>query len=915
MNAATASSVASTTRVVEDANVQDASAQIYGLWEEHEEAIERIETLSALLESKSGDEFDTIVSDLNGTEKEACEYIELGIENWKKREREVAADYENAKKRCAELNLDVDEFERQKIKEAVRNVCHAQLASKIAAEMHMALRTSVSKDDDDDEPASSHPSAEMSEAEAMTQVDVLDKSAPLMSADIEPEKAFVYDEADDDQPCEIRSICPHTREYAIDEALHKLLQLHQIDAVNKALSRLVANCGMMIAHEPGLGKTLTALTITHTFLQNVESRVLLLCPLTLVSHWLAEHCKWKNHFCFQTTSFHTSDSLSSKTIAIDQWKRHKGLLVISTSCFQHDIALIQTAIDSTVLVVIDEAHVDLANRNNQLYKHVSQLNSNLRILLSGTPVQNSFDEYANTLDLIAPDHVLRFARLSFVFERGGDDQSQVQAYDQSLENIMRILSDQEDKEKSMANLFLRRVLKAGISEICHIQSHDDLHITMRTSGSHLQTQIPETVQYIIKHTDRPVDSCKAFAHDAFDASVDTKIALCEHLIKTLRSKCRGDKIVVFSEYKDVLQKLHLSTSDSFLICGSTKQSDRSLVVDSFRTTASPSVLFMTLQIGGLGLNLNFANRVILLTTHYNPTKDSQAVCRCVRFGQMKGVHVYRFIAEKTEEERKYINGVRKISLQSSLWQCHTHKTFDESDIYEPSDFGSDRSISNFAAKKEVLSMITSILSPSSRTLKTRTINDANINNATRIVNAINVCPVDRDKALRFEQPTSRLAPMRIETWNAHHMDYVENGETIRILLPPRAPSVMSYHGNLIVLHKDPVCYTDEELSSFDRQFRLDSARGAVPQFTLAFDSKSIKRLEFQIVRAQRDDDDGVTEDDWEPLDSFTTFNGALHIMLEVGRWHIRSRQRPYKGLSCSAFSQPSAVITVHCGRL
>ena len=69
------------------------------------------------------------------------------------------------------------------------------------------------------------------------------------------------------------AITPSTSHLSVSMSLCKCLQVHQLDAANKALSRLAHCAGFLIAHEPGLGKTLTTLAIIDTYDAKSPSRI------------------------------------------------------------------------------------------------------------------------------------------------------------------------------------------------------------------------------------------------------------------------------------------------------------------------------------------------------------------------------------------------------------------------------------------------------------------------------------------------------------------------------------------------------------------------------------------------------------------------------------------------------------------
>ena len=92
---------------------------------------------------------------------------------------------------------------------------------------------------------------------------------------------------------------------------------------------------------------------------------------------------------------------------------------------------------------------------------------------------------------------------------------------------------------------------------------------------------------------------------------------------------------------------------------------RAVDISEFNKAGSEYFAFiMTTRAGGLGVNLQTADTVILLDSDWNPQVDNQAIARCHRIGQTKPVHVYRLIASGTVEERMVARAQKKMFLDT-----------------------------------------------------------------------------------------------------------------------------------------------------------------------------------------------------------------------------------------------------------
>lgn len=100
--------------------------------------------------------------------------------------------------------------------------------------------------------------------------------------------------------------------------------------------------------------------------------------------------------------------------------------------------------------------------------------------------------------------------------------------------------------------------------------------------------------------------------------------------------------------------------------GSTAISKRQALVDLFNNQPSIFLFIMTTRVGGLGINLVGADRVILFDPDWNPSMDIQARERCWRIGQKRPVTIYRLVTSGTIEEKIYHRQIFKTVLSNRV---------------------------------------------------------------------------------------------------------------------------------------------------------------------------------------------------------------------------------------------------------
>ena len=98
----------------------------------------------------------------------------------------------------------------------------------------------------------------------------------------------------------------------------------------------------------------------------------------------------------------------------------------------------------------------------------------------------------------------------------------------------------------------------------------------------------------------------------------------------------------------------------------TKVNERQTIIDDFRDDKTTTAFLLSTGAGGTGLNLMFANKVIIFDSSFNPQDDIQAENRAHRVGQTRDVEVVRLVTKGTIEEQIYALGQTKLALDSKV---------------------------------------------------------------------------------------------------------------------------------------------------------------------------------------------------------------------------------------------------------
>ncbi len=403
--------------------------------------------------------------------------------------------------------------------------------------------------------------------------------------------------------------------------------------------RFLENAGMsgLLADEMGLGKTLQTLTWLSLAgkTEGAHRPSLIVCPTSLVRNWEAEAAKF--------TPWMKTLVISGPNRADDFPKINSADIVITS------YALLQRDFDGAWLgrdfnaVVLDEAQ-HIKNRQTKNAKAVKMLSSQKRLVLTGTPVENSVADVWSIFDFLMPTYL-------------GDYESFKLGYEEPIAEGGAGAEDALARLKRKLHPFiLRRVKKTVAKDL------PDKIIKVSYCPMDEDTQ-REYNEALMKTRRQAGDMIKAkgFTKSKFEilamlmklrqiASLGKLNAFMEQLQSAIAG---GHKILVFSQFVKMLQIIASQLQEEGVpfcyLDGSTK--DRLGECNRFNRDPKIPVFLISLMAGGTGLNLTGADMVIHYDPWWNPAVEAQATDRAHRIGQKKTVYVMKMIASGSIEER------------------------------------------------------------------------------------------------------------------------------------------------------------------------------------------------------------------------------------------------------------------------
>lgn len=533
----------------------------------------------------------------------------------------------------------------------------------------------------------------------------------------------MFDKSAEDFILEGKSSIGHKSAFKLQGRIAKMLYPHQRDGLRWLWSLHCQGKGGILGDDMGLGKTMQICGfLAGLFYSRLIKRVLVVAPKTLLPHWIKELSVVG---LSEKTREYYGTSAKLRQYELNYILQDKGVLLttydivrnnsksLQGNCFSED----DETEDGTTwdYMILDEGHL-IKNPGTQRAKSLLEIPSAHRIIISGTPLQNNLKELWALFNFCCPsllgDNKWFKEHYECAILRGNDKKAserdkrigsmaakelreRIQPYflrrmksevfnednDQAATKLskkndiivwLRLTSCQRQlyeaflKSELALSAFDGSVL-AAITILKKICDHP-LLLTKRAAEEVLEGMetvlSPEDAGVAEKLAKHLADVVDRDDHEVYDDNVSCKISFIMSLLDNLIPK--GHNVLIFSQTRKMLNLIEqslLSKDYEFLrIDGTTKATDRVKIVNDFQEGRGASIFLLTSQVGGLGLTLTRADRVIVVDPAWNPSTDNQSVDRAYRIGQKKDVIVYRLMTCGTVEEKIYRKQVYKGGL-------------------------------------------------------------------------------------------------------------------------------------------------------------------------------------------------------------------------------------------------------------
>ena len=396
----------------------------------------------------------------------------------------------------------------------------------------------------------------------------------------------------------------------------------------------------LLADDMGLGKSIQAI---QTIVSLGSDRNLVLCPATLKLNWQNE---FKKHFDIDAVVVDGKKDKREK-VWLDENNKY---IIANYDILAYDWDVIPKEWGS---IICDEV-VYLKNHSAQRTKLVKKLKSDLRIALSGMPIENHLMEFHSILEWVRPEIVPSYPKFKQRYINL-DYRGKIHSY-KNLEELHLLTSPyilRREKEKVLTELppkiysdfplELDSSAKKAYDTIC-----DDFYDWLRE-----QKEEEEVGGSILEKLIRLRQFVEFPETVGFENVANVKLDWLSNIYDSI------DKLVVFTYFRDSVKRLKNYFKTDFILTGETPSSERLSIVDRFNESSKG--IFILTDAGRFGLNITGANYVAHFGYFYNPATIRQREDRLHRIGQKNTVNVLNpFIVETIDE------GIRSVFLKRDI---------------------------------------------------------------------------------------------------------------------------------------------------------------------------------------------------------------------------------------------------------
>lgn len=449
------------------------------------------------------------------------------------------------------------------------------------------------------------------------------------------------------------------RDYPLPQGFHGELRPYQKAGYNWLRFLNEYRLGGCLADDMGLGKTVQALALLQSEKEAGRGTSLLIMPTSLIYNWEMEAKRFTPQLKVLT---YTGTLRNKDTRRFEKY----DLVLTSYGITRLDVDSLQQFYFT--YVILDESQV-IKNPSSNIAKAVKELKSRHKLVLTGTPLENTTLDLWSQISfinpgLLGPQSYFRNEYQNPIEKKGDEGKSK------RLNAIIKpfvlrrhksqVATELPEKVESIQYSSMSTEQEKRYEEVKSFYRGKILDLIEKEGLGNSRFMILEGLTKLRQLANHPKMVEQGYTGDS------GKLEDITHMLENALSE--GHKVLVFSQFVK-----HLSIIKSFLksskidyayLDGSSV--DRKEQVQRFNRDPNLRVFLISIKAGGLGLNLTEADYVFILDPWWNPAVEAQAVDRAHRIGQKKKVFTYKFITRNSVEEKILTLQRKKLKLSTDL---------------------------------------------------------------------------------------------------------------------------------------------------------------------------------------------------------------------------------------------------------
>lgn len=457
-------------------------------------------------------------------------------------------------------------------------------------------------------------------------------------------------------------------------SLNATLRPYQIKGFGWMHALIKNGLGGCLADDMGLGKTLQAIALLLKFKrknntgfdvhkagyegqlslfpnvdkhEEIQPASLIVVPTSLVHNWMNEFRKFAPSLTIYDHTGYNRNRNGSWQEVINRF----DVVITTYGTLRNDKELMEK--HEFFLLILDESQY-IKNRDSKIYSLVLSLKAKHRIVLTGTPIENSLSDLWSQMNFLNRGLLGNYSFFKQNFQTPIENRSEAKA---------------EEKLQLLIRPFILRRTKGEVAQDLPPLMESVIFCTMTPE----QQKVYEREKSIVRNTIMASIEANGVANSSIailqgltrlrqlanhpslvDIEDDAGSGKFGEIFLALSNIIsEGHKVLIFSSFVKHLELLrhHIETNEWKYSILTGKTINREEVINSFQNNRENRIFLISLKAGGVGLNLTEADYVFIVDPWWNPAAENQAISRAHRIGQGKSVFVYRFITENSIEEK------------------------------------------------------------------------------------------------------------------------------------------------------------------------------------------------------------------------------------------------------------------------